>query len=270
MQSDANGTGAQNAGGPIPPQQPPYGYYPYYQPPPPTKHSDKPRMAGGLLIVTGILGLILGIMMIAGGTYMMNGGNFSMDDWGQVDISGLVLDAGGAPIDNATLSVEGTHISVTTDATGHYQMLGVPGGYQQITLEKSGYNTIIRHVFIVPENGDDSQNWGNRMVITDDTELNYTMTPGTGTFTYGEEGGFMTTEGVETLVMLFGVVFTICAIGAIVGGAYALKTEKYHVTIIGAVMGIFSVGFGIGSILAIIALLILVLSSNEFKANGQR
>ncbi len=272
MQSNANGTGAQNAGGNIPPQQGQYsyGYYPYYQPPPPAKRSDKPRMAGGLLIVTGILGLILGIMMIAGGTYLMNGGNISMDDWGQVDISGIVLDSGGAPIANATVSVVDTHISVNTDAAGHYQMMGVPGGSQQITLEKAGYNTIIRWVYIVPENGDTSMNWGNQMVITEDTELNYTMTPGSGTFTYGDEGGFMTTEGVETLVMLFGVVFTICAIGAIVGGAYALKTEKYHVTIIGAVMGIFSVGFGIGSILAIIALLILVLSSNEFRANGQR
>jgi hypothetical protein len=270
MENNANDKGEQNTGGNIPPQQPqaPYGYYPYYQPPPPTKRSDKPRMAGGLLIVTGILGLILGIMMIAGGTYMMNVENLNMNDWGQVDISGVVLASDSTPISNATVSVEGTHISVTTDALGHYQMLGVPGGYQNITLQKIGYNTIIRNVYIVPDGQDSSTAWGNQMVITEDTELNYTMTVGSETFIYGDEGNMMSMEGMESIVMLFGVVFVICAIGSIIGGSYALKSEKYPVTIIGAVMGIFSVGFGVGSILAIIALLILILSSNEF--NGKR
>lgn len=268
---NSNGTETQNMGGQPPqqpPQQPPYGYYPYYQPPP-AKKSDKPKMAGGLLIVTGILGLILGIMMIAGGTFMTNIEDFNTDDWGQVDISGVVLASNSTPIENATVSVIGTHISVMTNSTGHYQMLGVPGGNQQIVLEKTGYNTIVRYVYIVPEGGDESMNWANQLVITDDTELNYNLTPGSETFTYGEEGDVFATEGIEDIVMLFGVVFTICAVGAIIGGAYALRGEKYPVAVIGAVMGIFSVGFGIGSILAIVALIVLILSSSEFKTNGQ-
>lgn len=276
MENNNTDKTAQNASDTQVPPQPEgqnqynYGYHqPYYPPiPPRRKKSDKPKTAGGLLIAAGILGLILASFMIIGGVYMGSIENFDMEDGGQVDITGVILAADGTPIDNVTLCIEGTHITVTTNSAGHYQMLGVPTGYQQLILEKPGYNSIIRHVYIILDINSDTESFGNQLVIYNDSELNFNMSVGNDTFTYGQEGEIFSMERMEIMVLVFGVIFMLCSIGAIIGGFYALKTEKYHIAMVGAVLGIFSLGFGIGTILSIAALIILLLSSGEFKKNG--
>jgi hypothetical protein len=277
MENNNVDNGAKNPGeAQAPPQQPGpqnqynYGYNaPYYPPMPPSRRkSDKPRMAGGILTAVGILGLIMAIMMVVGGAFIGSADNFDIEDWGQVDITGIVLAADGSPIDNATLTVEGTHIAVTTNSAGYYQMLGVPAGYNQITLEKAGYNTIIRHVYIVPDDSSADFNFANHPVIFEDSELNFNMTVGSDTFTYGQDGESFPIEKMGPFLMVLGVVFALCSIAALIGGHYALKSEKYSITIVCAIIGIFSVGFMLGTILAIAALVILLLSSEEFKKNG--
>ncbi len=253
------------------PQQPPYGYnYQYYPPPPPRRtKSDKPRTAGGLLIVVGILGLIMGVIMMAGGFFIIGDGNLDMVG-GQVDISGYVNGPGPdyMPIENATITVQDTHLYVLTNSTGYYQLLGVPGGAKIITIEKEGYNTIERHLFIMEDSSSSNEVMGSTTLIYDDTELSFTLTEGSGTYIYGSEDGNFTIEGMGPLIVFFGFIFSICGIFAIIGGYYALKTQKYALAITGAILGIFSFGFGLGTILAIVALIILLLARDEFKKNG--
>ncbi len=276
MENNNTNNGAQNANTAQMPPQPPQGYdqsqygynHQYYPPPPPRrKHSDKPKIAGGLLLVVGILGLIMGSFMVAGGIYVESGGTFDMGS-GQIDITGMVLAADGTPIDNATLTIAGTHITVLTDSTGHYQMLGVPTGYQLLTVEKSGFNTLEHHVLIINADSGTNEVFEDMMVISEDSELNFNLTTGSDTYVYGEEGKMFAEEGMGPLILAFGVVFILCSIGAMVGGAYALKREKYPVVIVGAILGIFSVGFGLGIVLAIVALIILILASDEFRSKG--
>ncbi len=56
-------------------------------------------------------------------------------------ITGTVTDAdGGAAISSATVAVDGTSISTTTDASGDYTLTGVPEGTHSVTASADGYD----------------------------------------------------------------------------------------------------------------------------------
>lgn len=52
----------------------------------------------------------------------------------------------------------------------------------------------------------------------------------------------------------------ICSIVALIGGIFALKRKNYGIVVAGSLVGIFSFGL----ILAIVALFVLLLASDEF------
>ena len=64
-------------------------------------------------------------------------------------IEGTITDAAsGQPIDEATVTVDGTQIVILTDATGRYLLNGVPAGEQTVRVRVLGYATQERQVTI--------------------------------------------------------------------------------------------------------------------------
>jgi hypothetical protein len=55
------------------------------------------------------------------------------------------------------------------------------------------------------------------------------------------------------------------SIFAILGGICCLQKKNFPLAIVGAVLGIFTYGFGIGSILSILALIFIAISKNAFR-----
>ena len=102
--------------------------------------------------------------------------------------------------------------------------------------------------------------------IRADNEYDFTLTPGSSTYEYGLDSHFFgIAQGIVTMI---GVAVLICSVVAIIGGAFALKREKYALAIVGAVAGIFAIGFCFGAVFALIALFLLLLSSREFRSKG--
>jgi len=262
-------------------QQPPqgfqyypgYGYYPqkypYYIPPAPrTQRSEKPKIAGALLIVAAMLGMIFSVFMVGMPMFFENIEDAPHMSGELTSIGGTITDETNAPLPNVTVTILDTGMFVRTDANGTYRMNGVPVGYHQIRYEKTGYNTIM-YGKTVGFDIDYAEHGPGSWRSIDDTEntFDFTMTPGASTVELGETkdvhdefpGPFrtiMTSLGVLTLV--FSVV-------ALVGGIMALRREHYGLAVVGSILGIFSIGFILGAVLALIALFILLLSSKEFK-----
>ncbi|MFT5780072.1 MAG: hypothetical protein ACI837_003033 [Crocinitomicaceae bacterium] len=57
-------------------------------------------------------------------------------------ISGTVAGTGGIPLENATVSIDGTSISAQTDSNGEYQFPDLPYGTYNITASIFGYNDL--------------------------------------------------------------------------------------------------------------------------------
>jgi uncharacterized membrane protein YjjP (DUF1212 family) len=62
-------------------------------------------------------------------------------------------------------------------------------------------------------------------------------------------------------------IFAVFSIFALLGGLYAIKRKNFGIVIIGSIFGILSFGFIFGSICSIIALILLIVSKEEF-GNG--
>ena len=263
----------KDAGGQAPGQPGQQGYYyppPYYCPPQPqTPKSDKPKWAGYLLITVAILGIIMSGMMAAGSIFMDDIENWDFDNWGTTDVHGRIADNTGAPLDNVTVSILDTHLTTMTNATGHYEILGVPAGFREIRVEKDGYETDTYSAIIADPDEDKKH---DEFGFEGDNEFNFTMTPGAGEnqYTIDEDifPGMM--ENITQLLAVCAVIGFVCSIFALLGGVFALKRERWGMVVMGAVLGIFTIGFGLGLVLAIIALIIVLLAKDEFKKEGDK
>ncbi|WP_455392987.1 carboxypeptidase-like regulatory domain-containing protein [[Eubacterium] cellulosolvens] len=236
----------------------------YYEAPRYRKQrSSKPSIAGGLLIIAGILALI-GSMFMIGGSAFIGNMDEGMEFWGAGDtgdLSGQITYLNGTPAENVTISIVGEDLSTQTDNEGNYVIYNVPTGNQEIKVEKEGYNTIIYKTYIEPSDSNwESNDKNGRRFDTGNTE-DFTISTGDQVL---ERGSYPPFGMIGGFMIICGIVILIFAIITLVGGYYAIKRQRFSLAIAGAILGIFTV---VGTLFAIIALFILIISRDEFRAH---
>jgi hypothetical protein len=237
----------------------------YYEPPAVTgERSSKPGIAGSLLIITAILGFITATVMFGGMMFMSDSGSFmdfigSFDD---ADVYGTITYENGTPARNVTVTIAKENLNTTTDENGNYRLFDVPIGNQELEIELEGYNTIIKRIFV------DSNNSGggdfSDITQTESNEHNFVLEPGTEVV---ERGSYPDFDWISQVLGVCAVINIILSIIVLLAGYMAIKRRNFPFVIIGAIIGIFTIGFAVGSILSIIAVFILLLSKNEFRKN---
>ena len=65
-------------------------------------------------------------------------------------LQGTVSDSSGAPLPNASVTVEGTGVRTTTGATGGYQLRGIPAGRRTVQARLIGYQSASAPVTVTP------------------------------------------------------------------------------------------------------------------------
>jgi hypothetical protein len=225
-------------------------HYHYYYEPPKVKpgKSSKPAIAGGLLIVHGIVSILLAAMLILLIGTMAEGGEFfGMND--TADITGTVVYENGTPAGDVTITIMGEDMTTQTGSNGGYYIYDAPAGNQRIQVEKDGYNTIIHKTFLNPSDPNNPEDQGN--------DHDFTLRPGNETV---EQGSYLPWAFIETISYVCASIIIITSIVSIIGGIYALQRKHYGFAVVGAVAGIISLG-----LLAGIALFILIIAKDEFK-----
>jgi hypothetical protein len=72
-------------------------------------------------------------------------------------------------------------------------------------------------------------------------------------------------EEAKTLLMICGAIFIVFGIMVIIGGVSAITRKSFALALIGSILGIFTVGYYFtGSILSIVALILIAISKDEF------
>ena len=258
---------------PVPPvYYPPYGGW--YAPPPQAwgqapqpKRSGKPKMVGILLMFSGVLSIIMGVFF---GAMMINVVP-GMEEWsnntsGYGDIEGQVIYMNSTPAAGVNVTVTDLSILASTNETGHYRILNVANGWHDLKVELAGYKTLVKSVYV---------NTNNMMGYSGSAgKADFQLQPGSGEQRLGEartpgsKTGPMDPNAQEIIrsmgavCMVLGVVL---GSFAIIGGYFAFRTEKLGLVALGTLCGILSFGFAIGSGLAFIALILLLLSTDEFE-----
>lgn len=211
------------------------------------KHSLKPAVAGALLIVIFLMG-----MVIAGALL------FSLDTVTETGMAstytGTVVDDDGNGLAGVNVSVEDTAEETqqtTTDGSGDFKLTNITGGKHTLVFTSPGYKTLRAEVFVLP--------WDITLPAQD-----FTMEKGTGTT---RQRGLMLV--VLDLAPALAVGILALSIVALIGGILALLRKHFAVAVVGAVCGIIAGFFSlVGIPLGIIALVLLLISKEEFIPAG--
>ena len=156
-------------------------------------------------------------------------------------INAQVTNQTNASLEDMTISVNGEVLEYNN---GTYRLENAKPGLKTIELAKNGYKTVEKEILVMP-------------VLS--TEIGVLMEKGTESL----DKIYFDTIGCTTILLIFSVF-------ALVAMISCLKRQHLDLAIGGSFLAIFSFGFFfIGSILSIVAFILIMLSRDEFE-NGKK
>lgn len=203
--------------------------------------SSKPTIVGILLLIIGILGIIVSAALIFAFDIMENAhikGTFE----------GEVIDVHGDPLEGVTVSVH-NHPEITdmTDSNGKFSLPNITSGKQVLHLTKAGYKAVNIELIALP--------WNIQLE-------KIVMKEGVGETS--EESVLI--QLLHFAPLLSGILL-ISSIITLIGGVAALMKKHLLLALLGCIFGIIAGFFTLlGIPLAIAALILLLLSREEFEA----
>ena len=75
----------------------------------------------------------------------------------------------------------------------------------------------------------------------------------------------LTPADLEGILEVCGAICIVFGIIAIIGGVFSLMRKHFALAIIGAVFGLLGMGYIIGAVLALVALVLIIMSKSEFE-----
>ena len=202
--------------------------------------SSKPYIAGALLIIVFILGIITGASILYGREFLK----------GNAIYEGKVFDKYEEPLEGVKIYlINASEQIAETNEKGVF-LANLTVGKHRIELRKEGYVTIIADIFVFPE----------KIKIKD----KYIMEKGNNT----KEEKKLSARIMDTIPF---IAFTIIILSflPLVGSIFCFLRKYYVVAIVGAIFGIFTFGFLFGSLLSIVALILVIISKDEFGSEAK-
>ncbi len=204
------------------------------------KPSPKPLIAGALLIVVFLLGVAMGAFMLLSENEALRGTGM---------YEGMVVDGQKEPLPDVAIYLvdDGMKKMAETDEKGYFIISNLSAGKHRIILKKEGYVTKNVTIGVFP--------------FKSFIKERFTLQKGNGT-----ENKKALSAWFFDILPIFASAIIILSIPPLIGSIFCFMRKYEIVAIIGAIFGIFSMGFFIGTVLSIIALVLILLSREEFRA----
>ncbi len=201
--------------------------------------SRKLLVAGVLLMVAGLLGLAMGAsFLIVEDTLLGGSGTYE----------GTVVDENGNAVVNAIISLadeEPPQVMTGTDEEGHFSFTTTTGVHT-ITISHDDYATKRVRVGVFPFDPMVAE----QFVLEKNGEVHEEKT--------------VTARIFELLPLIFSV-FVVLSIPPLVGAICCMMKKYMAVAVVGAVCGILAMGFLAGSLLSLVALILIIMARDEFR-----
>lgn len=156
---------------------------------------------------------------------------------------GVALDdTTNAPIGNATVTIENTNLSATTDATGNFTIPRVASGPIRVNISKVGYHNTTFALYILPQSGPSPSPYnGFRLLLK------------VGDGPVFEDALAPRTASIQACLAIFAAGVALNGLGYM-----ASRTRRrYGHAVLGSVGAFLSVGFYIGPLLGLVAYILL-------------
>ena len=198
------------------------------------KPSGRLAVAGAMLVIVFILGAVMGGLLLTDESALYRGvGNYK----------GKVVDEYGKGIEGVEVYYDKNF--TTTDEKGYFMIKNISAGKHILELKKEGYKTVEATIFVLP----------GKIYLTS----KFKMVEGEG---IEKEKDIQST--IIKAVPIIATTILIISFLPLIGAIFCFMKKYFIVALISSIFGIFSIGFFIGSILSIVALIIILLSREEF------
>ena len=204
------------------------------------------QLAAVLLVVAAVMGILGAVAAWSAQDDVVGLGELLEEP--RADVMGVVKDDDGDPVAGATVTAVGEGMSSTTGVDGYYFLEGVPTGRVELRAEAQGYVTVVRKVSL--ERGTYIVDVVTR-VGSGLEEVPSRPAPAAGDTTRGAY--------VVVLAMVVG------AVAAVAGALGAWARSYYTLALAGAVLGLFTWGWWLGTALAVVAVVLVAPLRREFR-----
>jgi hypothetical protein len=215
-----------------------------FQVPNPVPVCRRLQLVTVLLVITGVLGLVTAGMVATSSTGEGLNDLLPLDE---AQVSGQVRDSDGYLLRGARVTYEKGGLSDTTSTTGWYLLDGVDTGKVVLTMELDGYKTVHKTVHL--ERGHYTVDFLAEPG-TGQVEVPDTATPSPGD------------PGAQAWLMILGI--AVASVFALVGAGAAYLHKWYPLVVIGCLLGILTWGWFIGSLVALVSLIIVLPLRSQF------
>ena len=199
------------------------------------KPTSRLTIAGVLLIVVFMLGAAMGGILLVEKDALYHGtGSYR----------GKIVDEDGNVVGDAKIYLDGNFTGVS-DEKGIFILKNISAGEHLLEIEKEGYKRIEAKIFVFPMG----------IAITS----KFVLKAGSG---IEKEHDLQST--IIKLIPVLATAVLVISFLPLIGAIFCFMKKGFVVALISSIFGIFSLGFFIGSILSIIALIIILLSKSEF------
>jgi len=218
---------------------------------PPSLHvkprSHKPLIAGVFLIIVFLAGILLWGPLYLDHEDVL--GDVSTRMQWNVSFQGKIVNETGVSLSNVTIVLENESGTILTDAAGKFNLDDIPWGYHLLHLSKTNFTTTHITIFVLP-----FHLW--------ETHKEYTLIKGDSEISLDSQ----MVEDMNTYIPPLSILFLVFSGLALLGGLFSLQRKIFPLSLLGAILGIFTLGvFLIGFILSIAAVIFLVYSRYEFS-----
>jgi len=219
------------------------------------ERTNRPMIAGILLIIVFISAIITSSSLLITIEPMKTNEEFLNNIFaslGKMAIEGRILDnSTKQPIKNVTISIVGTNIS-TFSENGSFELKNIPLGYRTFNISANGYKTLHAKIFLL-----------KNLFAGEKIKQDFYLNKGSGVEETEEAGLLNLLVKSWYICSILIIIFAILALL----GAIACFLRKYLiVAILGSIFGLFTFGIiFIGPVCSLIALIIILLSREEFK-----
>jgi len=202
------------------------------------------RLATVLLAIVGALGLVTAVLVV---TSPAGEGLDVLLSEKEASVMGQVRDADGMVIQGAVVTCEDGGENDVTGASGWYFLEDLETGKSVLRMEAPGYKTVLKTVHL--ERG--------RYTV------DFLAEPGTGTVELeGTDPGDPADPGAGTWLMASAI--AVASLLALLGAWMSYLQRSYRLVVLGSLCGIMTWGWFAGSVLAVLALILVLPLRREF------
>ena len=174
-----------------------------------------------------------------------------VDDVGLVDVQGVIQTDDGNPLENVEITLNGQNWTWTSNEQGRFYIYDVEGGIREITFNLENYEEQTQKI---------------ELEVGRINVVNAILEEGNCSSDCEYIDKTFEVDNPAEISLVLSVIIILFSVVTVYGSIAALRKSDFSMALIGSIAGVLSYGFMLGSILSIVAMLMIFSDRDAFES----